>query len=131
MNVNILISKVRLYYILDYFANEADDENILFKVHLSIFRDCWPVRDKKMEQDFRKSCNSWLARLSKVCCYSCGFVICNLLCHIFVCILICVLICIFMQFKDYCNPVNALMQWLIRIIVNQKKQVNVYVKTHW
>ncbi|XP_028407045.1 HAUS augmin-like complex subunit 6 [Dendronephthya gigantea] len=29
------------------------------------FRDCWPVQDKKMEQEFRKSCNSWLTRISK------------------------------------------------------------------
>ncbi|CAB3997835.1 HAUS augmin-like complex subunit 6, partial [Paramuricea clavata] len=29
------------------------------------FRDCWPVRDKKMEQEFRKSCNSWLTKISK------------------------------------------------------------------
>lgn len=29
------------------------------------FRDCWPVFDKKQEQQFRKNCSEWIARISK------------------------------------------------------------------
>lgn len=29
------------------------------------FRDCWHVQDKKMEQQFRKSCISWLSKIYK------------------------------------------------------------------
>ena len=28
-------------------------------------RDCWPVRDKKEEQQFRKVCHTWLSEISK------------------------------------------------------------------
>ena len=30
-----------------------------------LFRDCWPVRDKKDEQLFRRACHSWLSDISK------------------------------------------------------------------
>ena len=30
-------------------------------------RYCWPVGEKKQEQEFRKICNNWLAEISKVC----------------------------------------------------------------
>jgi HAUS augmin-like complex subunit 6 len=29
------------------------------------FRDCWPVLDKKQEQQFRKTCTLWLSRIAK------------------------------------------------------------------
>ncbi|KAL5482190.1 hypothetical protein EMCRGX_G022485 [Ephydatia muelleri] len=29
------------------------------------FRDCWPVYDKKQEQQFRKTCANWLAKIAK------------------------------------------------------------------
>ena len=29
-------------------------------------RDCWPVYDKKLEQQFRKTCSNWIARIAKV-----------------------------------------------------------------
>ncbi|CAH1796354.1 unnamed protein product [Owenia fusiformis] len=29
------------------------------------FRDCWPVRDKKQEQLFRRGCNNWLTNIAK------------------------------------------------------------------
>jgi len=29
------------------------------------FRDCWPVRDKVLEQQFRKVCFSWVSRIQK------------------------------------------------------------------
>lgn len=33
------------------------------------YRDCWPVYDKKLEQQFRKACSHWFARIAKVCSY--------------------------------------------------------------
>lgn len=29
--------------------------------------DCWPVLDKKQEQQFRKISSEWISRISKVC----------------------------------------------------------------
>ena len=31
-----------------------------------LYRDCWPIYDKKQEQDFRKTCVSWLGDIAKV-----------------------------------------------------------------
>ena len=35
-------------------------------VYLTAQRDCWPVYDKKQEQQFRKACSNWIARIAKV-----------------------------------------------------------------
>ena len=40
---------------------------ILVISHSGINSDCWPVFDKKQEQQFRKTCSEWVARISKVC----------------------------------------------------------------
>jgi len=34
-------------------------------VYLTAQRDCWPVYDKKQEQQFRKACSNWIARIAK------------------------------------------------------------------
>ena len=33
------------------------------------FRNCWPVTDKKEEQQFRKVCIAWLTDIAEVCFY--------------------------------------------------------------
>lgn len=35
-------------------------------ISLILCRDCWPVYDKKLEQQFRKACSNWLTRIAKV-----------------------------------------------------------------
>lgn len=40
---------------------------VLFILTLINNSDCWPVFDKKQEQQFRKNCSEWIARISKVC----------------------------------------------------------------
>ena len=43
--------------------------NLQFYLILTVITnsDCWPVFDKKQEQQFRKNCSEWIARISKVC----------------------------------------------------------------
>jgi len=67
--------KFRIHFTRDMFAliNKKGMEVVVhflfsrLNSHLAYeeFRDCWPVYDKKQEQQFRKACSNWIARIAK------------------------------------------------------------------